>query len=185
MGFRFRKSIKIASGVRVNVGSKSVGVSAGVKGARISTNTRTGTRATVGIPGTGLSYSEKIGGAKRINQPNVAAPKFNATCPHCSAVNTLPVPDNLNTTFRCGRCKGNFHVENLFADDTPPQQAQLDWFEMADIFFSNGGILLVGGIGFVYLMLVVFVGLPFLLALFLWPLTVFFLIKSLFKTGTN
>ncbi|MBW3635023.1 MAG: DUF4236 domain-containing protein [Armatimonadetes bacterium] len=63
MGFRFRKSIRIAKGVRLNVGTKSLGISAGVKGARISTNTRTGTRATVSAPGTGLSYSTKIGGA--------------------------------------------------------------------------------------------------------------------------
>lgn len=62
MGFRVRRSIKIAPGVRLNIGKKSVGMSAGVKGARISTNTRTGTRATISAPGTGLSYSQKIGG---------------------------------------------------------------------------------------------------------------------------
>lgn len=62
MGFRFHRSFKVAPGVRVNVGKKSVGISAGVRGARISTNTRTGTQATVGLPGTGLSYSQKIGG---------------------------------------------------------------------------------------------------------------------------
>ena len=45
MAFRFRKSIRIAKGVRLNLGSKSVGVSAGVKGLRVSTNSRTGTRA--------------------------------------------------------------------------------------------------------------------------------------------
>ena len=38
MGFRFRKSFKIAPGVRVNIGKKSVGISAGVKGARVSVN---------------------------------------------------------------------------------------------------------------------------------------------------
>ena len=62
MGFRFRKSIKLAPRMRLNVGKKSVGVSVGGKGARISTNTRSGTRVTVSSPGTGLSYSQKIGG---------------------------------------------------------------------------------------------------------------------------
>ena len=38
MGLRFRKSVKIAPGVRLNIGKKSVGVSAGVKGYRKSIN---------------------------------------------------------------------------------------------------------------------------------------------------
>lgn len=32
MGLRFRKSVKIAPGVRLNISKKSVGISAGVKG---------------------------------------------------------------------------------------------------------------------------------------------------------
>lgn len=57
MGFRMRKSFKIAPGVRVNLGSKSMGVSVGTKGCRTSFNSRTGMTSTLGIPGTGLSYS--------------------------------------------------------------------------------------------------------------------------------
>ncbi|MEK5115445.1 DUF4236 domain-containing protein [Bacillus sp. FSL R5-0677] len=64
MGFRFRKSIKIAPGVRLNVSKKGIGVSAGVKGARISTGP-SGTRVTTSIPGTGISYEQRIG-----NKPN-------------------------------------------------------------------------------------------------------------------
>lgn len=66
MGFRFRKSVKIAPGVRLNIGKKSVGISAGVKGARVSVNSSGRKTTTVGLPGTGLSYSktEKIGGRK-------------------------------------------------------------------------------------------------------------------------
>jgi len=74
MGFRFKRSIKIAPGVRLNVGKKSVGVSAGVRGARISTNTRTGTRATISAPGTGLSYSTKIGGSSARASPSATIP---------------------------------------------------------------------------------------------------------------
>lgn len=67
MGFRFRKSFKIAPGVRVNVGKKSIGISASVKGARVSVNSSGRKTTTVGIPGTGLSYqkTEKIGGTKK------------------------------------------------------------------------------------------------------------------------
>ena len=66
MGFRFRKSVKIAPGVRLNIGKKSVGISAGVKDARVSVNSSGRKTTTVGLPGTGLSYSktEKIGGRK-------------------------------------------------------------------------------------------------------------------------
>lgn len=57
MGLRVRKSIKIAPGVRVNLGKKSAGVSFGTKGARYSVNSSGRRTATVGIPGTGISYS--------------------------------------------------------------------------------------------------------------------------------
>ncbi|ULT59629.1 DUF4236 domain-containing protein [Neobacillus drentensis] len=64
MGFGFRKSFKIAPGIRLNVGSKSVGLSAGVKGLRYSVNSRTGSRVTASIPNTGIYYTTS-GGRKR------------------------------------------------------------------------------------------------------------------------
>lgn len=57
MGFRFRKSFKVAPGVRVNVGKKSASVSIGGKGMRVTKSTTGRTTKTVGIPGTGLSYT--------------------------------------------------------------------------------------------------------------------------------
>lgn len=59
MGFRFRKSVKVAPGVRLNLGKKSAGISVGVKGAGVSINSKTGITSHVSIPGTGLSYTEK------------------------------------------------------------------------------------------------------------------------------
>lgn len=58
MGFRFRKSVKVAPGVRLNLGKKSAGISVGVKGAGVSINSKTGITSHVSIPGTGLSYTE-------------------------------------------------------------------------------------------------------------------------------
>ncbi len=55
--FRFRRSIKIAPGIRWNFGKKSSSVSFGGRGAHYTVGT-SGSRATVGIPGTGLSYTE-------------------------------------------------------------------------------------------------------------------------------
>ena len=57
VGFNFRKSFKIAPGVKLNISKKGISsISAGVKGARMNVGKR-GTRTTVGLPGTGLSYS--------------------------------------------------------------------------------------------------------------------------------
>ena len=61
MSLRYRKSIKLAPGVKLNVGKKSIGVSVGNKYGGISVNSKTGTRARVSAPGTGMSYTTKIG----------------------------------------------------------------------------------------------------------------------------
>jgi len=65
MGFGFRKSFKIAPGVRLNVCSKSVGISAGVKGLRYSVNSRTGSRVTASIPNTGIYYTTSGGRSRK------------------------------------------------------------------------------------------------------------------------
>lgn len=57
MGLRFRKSIKLAKGVNLNIGKKSIGVSVGGKGARYSINSSGRRTTTIGIPNTGISYS--------------------------------------------------------------------------------------------------------------------------------
>lgn len=56
MGFRFRKSFKLAPGVRVNLSRKGAGVSLGGKGLTHSIGPG-GRRTTVSAPGTGLSYA--------------------------------------------------------------------------------------------------------------------------------
>ena len=59
MGLRFRKSIQLMPGVRLNVSGSGVSASLGPRGASISIGSR-GTYANVGIPGTGLSYRERL-----------------------------------------------------------------------------------------------------------------------------
>lgn len=56
MGFRVQKRLRMAKGVHLNISKKGIGISAGVPGFRVSMGPR-GVRRTVGIPGTGLSYS--------------------------------------------------------------------------------------------------------------------------------
>ena len=67
MGLRFRKSVKICKGVRVNFGKFGASLSVGTKGARYTMHTSGRRTATVGIPGTGLSYTKSSGGGKRKN----------------------------------------------------------------------------------------------------------------------
>jgi Protein of unknown function (DUF4236) len=56
MGFRFRRSIKILPGIRLNFGKRGVSTSIGVRGAHVTFG-KNGTRTTVGLPGTGLDYT--------------------------------------------------------------------------------------------------------------------------------
>jgi hypothetical protein len=56
MGFGFRKSFRIAPGVRLNVSKRGAGVSLGGKGFTHSIGPG-GRRTTVSAPGTGLSYT--------------------------------------------------------------------------------------------------------------------------------
>jgi hypothetical protein len=62
MGFRFRRSVRIMPGVRLNLSKSGISTSLGGRGATLNIGRR-GTRATVGIPGTGLSYSTRLSGA--------------------------------------------------------------------------------------------------------------------------
>ncbi|MDX9866236.1 MAG: DUF4236 domain-containing protein [Anaerolineaceae bacterium] len=55
MGLRFRKSINLGKFFRINISKSGIGTSSGVKGFRVSRGPR-GTRTTVSIPGTGVSY---------------------------------------------------------------------------------------------------------------------------------
>lgn len=55
MGFRFRKSINLGKGVRVNLGKRGASLSVGGRGLTYNIG-RKGGRASIGIPGTGISY---------------------------------------------------------------------------------------------------------------------------------
>lgn len=61
MAFRFRRSLKIAPGLTLNIGKKSASMRVGGRGAGVTMGTA-GKRVTVGVPGTGLSYATKVSG---------------------------------------------------------------------------------------------------------------------------
>lgn len=59
MSLRFRRSIKLIPGVRLNFSKSTVGLSVGVPGARVSVNSKGDVYASAGIPGTGLYNVER------------------------------------------------------------------------------------------------------------------------------
>ena len=63
MGLRYRKSIKVLPGVKLNISKSGVSTSVGKPGSTVNFSSR-GTKATVGIPGSGLSYSTMVGKRK-------------------------------------------------------------------------------------------------------------------------
>lgn len=66
MGLRFRKSVSILPGVRLNLGKQSASISVGVPGFRKTINTKGQVTTTVGIPGTGIYYVDtKKTGSRR------------------------------------------------------------------------------------------------------------------------
>lgn len=68
MGLRFRKSFKIAPGVKVNLNKKSASMTVGTKGAHYTVNSKGKKTASVGIPGTGVSYTTSSQSRKQRNK---------------------------------------------------------------------------------------------------------------------
>ena len=104
MGMRFRKSIKIAPGVKVNVGKKSAGISVGGKYGGVSVNSKTGTKVRTSVPGTGVSYTQKVGGSS-----------------------------SKSAREKVARYDEDFELEEYeYDDDEPVQRSDLEWAK-ADI----------------------------------------------------
>jgi hypothetical protein len=84
MGFRFRRSIKLLPGIRLNFGKRGVSTSIGVRGAHVTFG-KAGTRTTVGLPGSGISYThldkphhERLVASAPDPAPESSAPPGNA-----------------------------------------------------------------------------------------------------------
>lgn len=61
MGLRFRKRIRLAPGLHLNVSGSGLSLSAGPRGASMTFGGRGGTYMNAGIPGTGLYTRERLG----------------------------------------------------------------------------------------------------------------------------
>lgn len=62
MGLNFHKSVKVNDNTKVNLNKKSASVTVGTKGVHHTVSTSGRHTTTVGIPGTGLSYTMSSGG---------------------------------------------------------------------------------------------------------------------------
>jgi hypothetical protein len=65
MGFRYRQSINLGGGFRINLSKSGIGYSWGTKGYRVTKTARGTIRKTYSIPGTGISYVEESGSRNR------------------------------------------------------------------------------------------------------------------------
>ena len=94
MGFRYRKSINLGGGFRVNLSKSGIGYSWGTNGVRV-TKTATGkTRNTLSIPGTGISYVTESSSKKSAHQQTSHKVKNNSK--YANATDNLSY-DNLDS----------------------------------------------------------------------------------------
>jgi hypothetical protein len=65
--FRFRRSFRLAPGIRLNIGRGGVSTSIGERGAHVTVG-HGRTRATVTVPGSGLSYTAGLPTAEKTSR---------------------------------------------------------------------------------------------------------------------
>lgn len=70
MRLRYRKSINLGGGFRINLSKSGVGYSWGVKGYRVTKTAGGKVRTTTSIPGTGISFVEETGSNSRRRKQN-------------------------------------------------------------------------------------------------------------------
>jgi hypothetical protein len=93
MGWRFRRSVKVLPGVRLNLSKSGLSTTIGVRGASVNIGNR-GSYLNVGLPGTGLSYRQRIGSTQTSAPPVAVTPAPPSTIPSTPAV---VAPTGMNT----------------------------------------------------------------------------------------
>jgi len=126
MAFRFRKSFKIAPGVRVNIGKNGVSsIGIGPRGASMSIGKK-GKYVNFGIPGTGLSVRERVDGGmtareqQRLLREQEKLEKLERMQEALSKV-TLSLNDN-----------GNLNIINSFGEPLSRSELKLMWEQHSD-----------------------------------------------------
>jgi hypothetical protein len=81
MAIRFRRTIKLAPGLRLNFGKRGVSLSAGIRGLNLTLG-KNGAFVNAGLPGTGLSCRERIGSTHRKHYTSQMSSKATAVDMH-------------------------------------------------------------------------------------------------------
>lgn len=148
MGLRFRKTISILPGVRLNLGKTTSSISVGVPGFRKTFNTKGQTTTTVGIPGTGLYYVDTKGRNKKKTeerkpakkkesaraavpvqeeQPRMAAPQASASRRPLPEITRRPI-QMTRTPVPCAQVSvESLHSIHKYVDDS------IDWKEVLSL----------------------------------------------------
>lgn len=74
MGLRFRRTIRVMPGVRLNLSRSGISTSVGVRGAHVTVG-HGRMRETVGLPGSGLSYTQSRSLEHRDEAPEARRPR--------------------------------------------------------------------------------------------------------------
>lgn len=133
MGFRFRRTKKILPGVRVNLNKGSASVSFGPRGFKHTISTSGKRTTTVGIPGSGLSWTTTSGGksSTRPSQPVQSAPKH-TTQPemlYSGPMSMAPTSTNQSEILYSGPTSmAPSTATNEYAAKPQEDVSQKDWF---------------------------------------------------------
>lgn len=112
MGLRFRRSVTLFKGVKLNFGKTGVSVTTGVKGFHKTYNLNTGkTTTSIGIPGTGISYVTTSGGRSNSSQRQQSSQR------------TLPEATPRYAEYEDVSRRDNSEELNLLPQDNVPENA--------------------------------------------------------------
>ena len=109
--FSFRRRVKILPGLSLNFGKRGITTSIGPRGAKLTLGGQRGPRATLGIPGTGISYTMTGGGKAGAAQKPPRGYKRGkvVVCPRCK--NIAPYdPAMVGEQLHCPKCDHLFYL---------------------------------------------------------------------------
>ena len=137
MGLRFRKSISIVPGVKLNFGTTGMSVSTGVPGFRKTFHTSGRVTTSVGIPGTGLYYVDtkntRTGNPSR-NAAISSQPYSTLVANPVTEINTEDYTPLAPMSHEINSCSGSVSVSQLDAASLKSihktSDDSIDWTEV-------------------------------------------------------
>lgn len=133
MGLRYRKSIKVAPGVKVNLNRKSASVSVGGKGFHKTFNSNGQTTTSVNLPVKGLSYTSRTSGSA------ATAGSHAASSYEAEDVTAAPVASDKSRSVACLLC--------VFLGFFGAHYFYVRRWGMGILYFCTAGVV---GIGWIY-----------------------------------